>query len=73
MNRSERRPSSFPFHCVRQLLSTPARTVHRAAGTYRGADKADALDAEVIADQARMPKPACPRRRGCDGTCGAWH
>lgn len=37
-----------------RLLYIPGRTVHHAAGTYRGDGKTDAKDAAVIADQARM-------------------
>jgi transposase len=37
-----------------RLLYIPGRTVHHAAGMYRGDGKTDAKDAAVIADQARM-------------------
>lgn len=37
-----------------ELLYIPGRTVHHASKTYRGDGKADAKDAAVIADQARM-------------------
>jgi len=37
-----------------RVLYVPALTVDRARDTYRGESKTDALDARIIADQARM-------------------
>jgi transposase len=37
-----------------RLRYLPGRTVHHAAGMYRGDGKTDVKDAAVIADQARM-------------------
>ncbi|RMI33353.1 IS110 family RNA-guided transposase [Nocardia stercoris] len=47
-----------------RLLYIPGRTVHWAAGTYRGDAKTDAKDAAVIADQARMRRDLQPLRVG---------
>ncbi|MFB7166677.1 IS110 family transposase [Streptomyces sp. NPDC056242] len=44
------------------LLYIPGRTVHRAAGGYRGEGKTDAKDAAIIADQARMRHDLHPMR-----------
>jgi transposase len=46
------------------LLYIPGRTVHHAAGSYRGDGKTDAKDAMIIADQARMRRDLQPLRRG---------
>jgi transposase len=43
-----------------QLLYISGRTVHHAAGGYRGDGKSDAKDAAVIADQARMRRDLHP-------------
>ncbi len=48
-----------------QLLYIPGRVVHNAAATYRGVGKADAKDAQIIADQARM-RTDLPPVRGAD-------
>ena len=45
-----------------ELLYIPGRTVHHAAGAYRGDGKTDAKDAAIIADQARMRKDLHPLR-----------
>ncbi len=45
-----------------RLLYIPGRTVHHAAGSYRGEGKTDAKDAAVIADQARMRRDLQPLR-----------
>ena len=45
-----------------ELLYIPGRTVHHAAGSYRGDGKTDAKDATVIADQARMRRDLQPLR-----------
>jgi len=47
-----------------ELLYIPGRTVHHAAGSYRGDGKTDAKDATIIADQARMRRDLHPLRRG---------
>ncbi|MCX5613599.1 IS110 family transposase [Streptomyces sp. NBC_00047] len=47
-----------------QVLYIPGRTVHHAAGSYRGEGKTDAKDAFVIADQARMRRGLQIMRRG---------
>ncbi|EME65055.1 transposase [Rhodococcus ruber BKS 20-38] len=47
-----------------QLLYIPGRTVHHAAGSYRGEGKSDAKDAAIIADQARMRRDLHPVRVG---------
>ncbi|MBT2384957.1 IS110 family transposase [Streptomyces sp. ISL-11] len=47
-----------------QVLYIPGRTVHHAAGSYRGEGKTDAKDAFVIADQARMRRDLQVMRRG---------
>lgn len=47
-----------------QLLYIPGRTVHHAAGSYRGDGKSDAKDAAIIADQARMRRDLHPIRIG---------
>ncbi|MDH2391635.1 IS110 family transposase [Streptomyces sp. HNM0663] len=47
-----------------ELLYIPGRTVHRAAGAYRGEGKTDAKDAAIIADQARMRRDLTPLRSG---------
>ncbi|RAS65575.1 transposase IS116/IS110/IS902 family protein [Lentzea atacamensis] len=47
-----------------RLLYIPGRTVHHAAGTYRGNGKSDAKDAFVIADQARMRRDLHPMTTG---------
>ncbi|MER7539519.1 IS110 family transposase [Streptomyces sp. NPDC097704] len=47
-----------------QVLYIPGRTVHHAAGSYRGEGKTDAKDAFVIADQARMRRDLQMMRRG---------
>ncbi|AUS81351.1 IS110 family transposase [Actinoalloteichus sp. AHMU CJ021] len=47
-----------------KLLYIPGRTVHRAAGTYRGDGKSDSKDAFVIADQARMRRDLHPVTAG---------
>lgn len=44
------------------LLYIPGRTVHHAAGAYRGDGKTDAKDAGIIADQARMRRDLTPVR-----------
>ena len=49
-----------------QVLYIPGRTVHHAAGSYRGDGKSDAKDAFVIADQARMRRDLEPVHRGDD-------
>jgi transposase len=49
-----------------RLLYIPGRTVHHAAGSYRGEGKTDAKDAAVIADQARMRRDLQPLRAGDD-------
>lgn len=49
-----------------RLLYIPGRTVHHAAGSYRGEGKTDAKDAAVIADQARMRRDLSPLRPGDD-------
>ena len=49
-----------------RLLYIPGRTVHHAAGSYRGEGKTDAKDAAVIADQARMRRDLQPLRPGDD-------
>lgn len=49
-----------------RLLYIPGRTVHHAAGGYRGEGKTDAKDAAVIADQARMRRDLQPLRPGDD-------
>ena len=49
-----------------RLLYIPGRTVHHAAGSYRGEGKTDAKDAAVIADQARMHRDLQPLRAGDD-------
>jgi transposase len=49
-----------------RLLYLPGRTVHHAAGSYRGEGKTDAKDAAVIADQARMHRDLQPLRAGDD-------
>jgi hypothetical protein len=41
-----------------EVLYIPGRLVNRASDGYRGEGKTDARDAYVIADQARMPRPA---------------
>ncbi|MBU8821155.1 IS110 family transposase, partial [Mycolicibacterium goodii] len=51
-----------------RLLYIPGRTVHHAAGSYRGEGKTDAKDAAVIADQARMRRDLQPLRPGDDIT-----
>ncbi|MFF1932045.1 IS110 family transposase [Streptomyces sp. NPDC058228] len=47
-----------------RVLYIPGRTVHHAAGSYRGEGKTDAKDAFVIADQARMRRDLQMMRRG---------
>ena len=47
-----------------RLLYIPGRTVHHAAGSYRGDGKTDAKDAAIIADQARMRRDLTPLRPG---------
>ncbi|NUT48350.1 MAG: IS110 family transposase [Saccharothrix sp.] len=47
-----------------KLLYIPGRTVHHAAGTYRGDGKSDAKDAFVIADQAWMRRDLHPVTTG---------
>jgi transposase len=49
-----------------RLLYIPGRTVHHAAGSYRGEGKPDAKDAAIIADQARMRRDLQPLRAGDD-------
>jgi transposase len=49
-----------------RLLYIPGRTVHHAAGSYRGEGKTDAKDAAIIADQARMRRDLQPLRAGDD-------
>ncbi|OVF02000.1 Transposase [Mycobacterium avium subsp. paratuberculosis] len=49
-----------------RLLYIPGRTVHHAAGSYRGEGKTDAKDAAIIADQARMRHDLQPLRAGDD-------
>ncbi len=49
-----------------RLLYISGRTVHRAAGSYRGEGKTDAKDAAIIADQARMRRDLQPLRVGDD-------
>jgi transposase len=49
-----------------RLLYIPGRSVHHAAGSYRGEGKTDAKDAAVIADQARMRRDLQPLRAGED-------
>jgi transposase len=49
-----------------RLLYISGRTVHRAAGSYRGEGKTDAKDAAIIADQARMRRDLHPLRVGDD-------
>ncbi len=44
------------------MLYIPGRTVHHAAGAYRGDGKTDAKDARIIADQARMRRDLSPAR-----------
>ena len=51
-----------------RLLYIPGRTVHHAAGGYRGDGKTDAKDAAIIADQARMRRDLQPLRAGDDIT-----
>ncbi|ELP45847.1 hypothetical protein D522_00241 [Mycobacterium avium subsp. paratuberculosis S5] len=48
------------------MLYIPGRTVHHAAGSYRGEGKTDAKDAAIIADQARMRHDLQPLRAGDD-------
>lgn len=47
-----------------RVLYIPGRTVHHAAGSYRGEGKTDAKDAFVIADQAGMRRDLQMMRRG---------
>jgi transposase len=47
-----------------ELLYIPGRTIHHAAGSYRGDGKTDSKDATIIADQARMRRDLHPLRRG---------
>ena len=47
-----------------RLLYIPGRTVHHAAGGYRGDGKTDAKDAAIIADQGRMRRDLQPLRPG---------
>lgn len=49
-----------------KVLYIPGRTVHHAAGSYRGDGKTDAKDAFVIADQARMRRDLQTMHRGDD-------
>jgi transposase len=49
-----------------RLLYIAGRTVHHAAGSYRGEGKTDARDAAIIADQARMRRDLQPLRPGDD-------
>ncbi|RPK37695.1 IS110 family transposase [Streptomyces sp. ADI93-02] len=43
-----------------QVVYVPGRTVNRMSGAYKGEGKADAKDARVIADQARMRRDFAP-------------
>ncbi|MFD8079894.1 IS110 family transposase [Streptomyces sp. NPDC059718] len=47
-----------------QVLYIPGRTVHHAAGSYRGDGKSDAKDAFIIADQSRMRRDLQTMHRG---------
>jgi transposase len=49
-----------------ELVYIPGIAVNRASDSYRGADKTDARDAGVIADQARMRRDLQPIRPGDD-------
>ena len=43
-----------------EVVYAPGRTVHRVTSAYRGESRADARDALVIADQARMRRDFTP-------------
>ncbi|PWI05971.1 IS110 family transposase [Streptomyces sp. NWU339] len=51
-----------------ELVYLPGIAVNRATDSYRGADKTDARDARVIADQARMRLDLEPIRPGDEAT-----